>query len=153
MYWLDRAEEQQVRLRWAGGEERFINSSEAWANRGVDAKEESFRNSLTRLICSWWEDFHDRVPTNKHNSGMPDLLQCGSAEWTPPFPGFHGGDPVSGGPSRCVHSHQGQKSYLILRQTGILKCDKVHQDSWILISWPCQPKREPQKELSQDIRY
>lgn len=102
-----RARLRRVR-RWGEGH-KFIRSL-SWERCGCKGRK-TFRNLLTRLICSWWEGFHDRVPTNKHNSGMPDLLWCGSTEWTPPFPGFHGGDPVSGGPSRS-HSASGDRKVI-----------------------------------------
>ncbi len=92
--------------RWGEGH-KFIRSL-SWEGCGCKGRK-TFRNLLTRLIYSWWEGFHDRVPTNKHNSGMPALPWCGSAEWTPPFPGFHGGDPVSGGPSRSHSASRDRK--------------------------------------------
>lgn len=94
---------------------------------------------LTRLTCSWWEGFHDRVPTNKHNSEMTPPLCGGHGRGTAPFPKFHTGDLVSDGPSHSVLAPKGRKGYPVVRETRIWRHDKVLWDSCGLISNPHQP--------------
>lgn len=95
----------------------------------------------TRLTHSWWEGFHDRVPTNKHNSEVTLAPWGGHSGRTSLFLKFHERDRVSDGPSNPVLAPKGQKGYPILRETHMQRHDKVRRDSCGLISNPHQPLR------------